>query len=78
MSDKHKDIEHWSRIATEWMAWARAPNHDAFWAYRGQGSPLSLAEGKVAANLIGTLDDLIVAASDNLMRPGVFQIVLRL
>ena len=35
MSDKHKDIEHWSRIATEWMAWARAPNHDAFWAYRG-------------------------------------------
>ena len=35
MSDKHKDIEHWSRIATEWMAWARAPNHDEFWAYRG-------------------------------------------
>src|ERR1700737_2008 len=35
MSDKHKDIEHWSRIASEWMAWARAPNHDAFWAYRG-------------------------------------------
>src|SRR6267143_2227320 len=35
MSDKHKDIEHWSRIATEWMTWARAPNHDAFWAYRG-------------------------------------------
>src|SRR5580700_4881003 len=34
MSDKHKDIEHWSRIATEWMVWARAPNHDAFWAYR--------------------------------------------
>ena len=21
MSDKHKDIEHWSRIATEWMTW---------------------------------------------------------
>jgi SAM-dependent methyltransferase len=35
MSDQHKDIEHWSRIATEWIAWARAPNHDAFWAYRG-------------------------------------------
>jgi SAM-dependent methyltransferase len=35
MSRKHKDVEHWSRIATEWMAWARAPNHDAFWAYRG-------------------------------------------
>src|SRR5215469_8689582 len=39
MSDKHKDIEHWSRIATEWMAWARAPNHDAFWAYRGSLLP---------------------------------------
>jgi SAM-dependent methyltransferase len=35
MSDKRKDIEHWSRIASEWTAWARAPNHDAFWAYRG-------------------------------------------
>src|SRR5215471_14909131 len=34
MSDKHKDIEHWSRIASERMAWARAPNHDEFWAYR--------------------------------------------
>jgi len=59
MPDKHKDIEHWSRIATEWMAWARAPNHDAFWAYRasllafiGQGAGDALdvgcGEGRVS------------------------------
>ena len=34
MSGKPIDIEHWSRVASEWTAWARAPNHDAFWAYR--------------------------------------------
>jgi SAM-dependent methyltransferase len=34
MSGKNADIEHWSRIAWEWTTWARAPNHDAFWAYR--------------------------------------------
>jgi len=28
------DEGHWSRTATEWLAWARTPNHDAFWAYR--------------------------------------------
>jgi ubiquinone/menaquinone biosynthesis C-methylase UbiE len=30
------DYEHWVRNADDWIAWARAPNHDAFWAYRGQ------------------------------------------
>ena len=34
MWGKPIDIEHWSRVAPEWTAWARAPNHDAFWAYR--------------------------------------------
>jgi 2-polyprenyl-3-methyl-5-hydroxy-6-metoxy-1,4-benzoquinol methylase len=34
MSGKPTAIEHWSRIASEWTAWARAPNHDEFWAYR--------------------------------------------
>lgn len=29
------DREHWSQVAQEWIAWARSPNHDAFWAYRG-------------------------------------------
>jgi hypothetical protein len=28
------DGEHWSGVASEWIEWARAPNHDAFWAYR--------------------------------------------
>lgn len=28
------DREHWSRVASEWTAWARSPDHDAFWAYR--------------------------------------------
>jgi SAM-dependent methyltransferase len=53
------DREHWSRIAAEWVAWARKPNHDAFWAYRaslfafigrGEGEALEVGcgEGRVA------------------------------
>jgi SAM-dependent methyltransferase len=53
------DHEHWSRIAAQWMAWARTPNHDAFWAYRasllafigqGEGAALDVGcgEGRVA------------------------------
>jgi SAM-dependent methyltransferase len=53
------DQGHWSRIAAEWLAWARTPNHDAFWAYRdslaafigrGQGSALDVGcgEGRVS------------------------------
>src|SRR5246127_1316014 len=52
MSGKPIDIEHWSRIASEWTAWARAPNHDEFWAYRaallafiGQGAGDALDQG---------------------------------
>src|ERR1700745_3980539 len=59
MSGKHIDIEHWSRIASEWTAWARAPDHDEFWAYRtsllafiGQGGGDALdvgcGEGRVS------------------------------
>jgi ubiquinone/menaquinone biosynthesis C-methylase UbiE len=25
---------HWERVASEWMDWARAPGHDAYWYYR--------------------------------------------
>jgi SAM-dependent methyltransferase len=25
---------HWEGVAPEWIDWARAPGHDAFWAYR--------------------------------------------
>src|SRR5262245_18964182 len=35
MSDARQDREHWARVAADWIAWARAPNHDAFWAFRG-------------------------------------------
>ncbi len=28
------DREHWARVARQWTAWARSPDHDAFWAYR--------------------------------------------
>ena len=26
--------EHWREEATRWAAWARAPQHDAYWYYR--------------------------------------------
>ena len=53
------DQRHWSRIAAEWLAWARTPNHDAFWAYRdslvafiGRGAGYALdvgcGEGRVS------------------------------
>lgn len=28
------DLESWSEAAQQWVAWARAENHDAFWAYK--------------------------------------------
>ena len=59
MSGRPIDIDHWCRIASEWTAWARAPNHDEFWAYRtsllafiGQGAGDALdvgcGEGRVS------------------------------
>jgi SAM-dependent methyltransferase len=56
------DQEHWSRVASEWIAWARTPNHDAFWAYRnslvdfvghGSGEALDVGcgEGRVSREL---------------------------
>ena len=53
------DCAHWSRVAQEWLAWARTPNHDAFWAYRasllgfigrGEGAALDVGcgEGRVS------------------------------
>ena len=56
------DREHWARVAGEWVAWARSPNHDAFWAYRkslitfigaGDGEVLDLGcgEGRVSREL---------------------------
>src|SRR5438067_5002463 len=56
------DQGHWSRIVAEWLAWARTPNHDAFWAYRaslvsfigrGEGEALDVGcgEGRVSGVL---------------------------
>ena len=56
------DDEHWSRVASEWIAWARAPGHGAFWAYRealiafvgrGEGEALDVGcgEGRVSREL---------------------------
>jgi SAM-dependent methyltransferase len=55
------DHEHWSRIAAEWITWARTPNHDAFWAYRaslltfigrGEGEALDVGCGEGRASSV--------------------------
>ena len=62
MRGMDEDRQHWSRVAADWVAWARAPDHDAFWAYRaalaafigrGQGAALDVGcgEGRVAREL---------------------------
>jgi len=64
MPDPDEDCNHWSRVAADWVAWARKPNHDAFWAYqaalaafigRGNGKALDMGcgEGRVARVLTG-------------------------
>ena len=57
-----EDYKHWSEVAEEWVAWARTPNHDAFWAYRallaafigrGTGKALDVGcgEGRISRQL---------------------------
>jgi 2-polyprenyl-3-methyl-5-hydroxy-6-metoxy-1,4-benzoquinol methylase len=55
MKNKAADREHWSQVAQEWIAWARTPSHDAFWAYRdalvafvgrGEGEALDVGCGE--------------------------------
>ena len=59
MTNSANDRKHWSRVAMEWIEWARTPGHDAFWAYRkslldfvgrGNGDALDVGcgEGRVA------------------------------
>jgi SAM-dependent methyltransferase len=54
--------QHWARVAAQWIAWARTPNHDAFWGYRaalarfigpGAGAALDVGcgEGRVSREL---------------------------
>jgi len=62
MSSKDASVEHWSRIAAEWTEWARAPDHDEFWAYRasllafigrgaGEALDVGCGEGRVSRAL---------------------------
>ncbi|HEY2621652.1 MAG TPA: class I SAM-dependent methyltransferase [Acetobacteraceae bacterium] len=59
---RNADIEHWSRTSSQWIAWARALNHDAFWAYResliafighgvGEALDVGCGEGRVSREL---------------------------
>lgn len=59
MTCENTDQAHWAEIAEEWIAWARAPGHDAFWKYRsafrdfvgnGNGEALDVGcgEGRVS------------------------------
>jgi SAM-dependent methyltransferase len=63
MTGDEEDCKHWSRVAGEWTAWARVPNHDAFWAYRaslaafigrggGEALDVGCGEGRVSRELV--------------------------
>ena len=57
-----QDTTHWSKVARQWIEWARAPGHDAFWAYRhsltrfigygaGRALEIGCGEGRVSREL---------------------------
>jgi SAM-dependent methyltransferase len=61
-NDTPPDREHWARVAKQWIAWARSPEHDAYWSYRktllafignGAGKALDVGcgEGRVSRDL---------------------------
>ncbi|MFO1107505.1 MAG: class I SAM-dependent methyltransferase [Amaricoccus sp.] len=65
MTAQAPDRAHWTRVARQWIAWARTPGHDAFWSYRaglraflgpGEGSAIEVGcgEGRVS-RLLGEL-----------------------
>ena len=59
MTGTDADQKHWAEVAEDWITWARAPGHDAFWSYAqafhdfvGEGSGEALdvgcGEGRVS------------------------------
>ena len=64
MDRNPSDIAAWTAAAADWIAWARAPGHDAFWAYRdafrgfvgaddGAAIDIGCGEGRIARELAG-------------------------
>jgi 2-polyprenyl-3-methyl-5-hydroxy-6-metoxy-1,4-benzoquinol methylase len=62
MMETKRDTTHWSKVAQQWISWARAPGHDAFWAYRqsmtrfigcgpGRALEIGCGEGRVSREL---------------------------
>jgi SAM-dependent methyltransferase len=60
MTDRGDDIEHWSRIAAEWITWARSPS-ETFWGFRsslrmfvgsGDGEALDVGCGEGRVSLL--------------------------
>lgn len=60
--DGRLDKAHWKSVASQWITWARSPNHDAFWAYResfrrfvgtgsGQALEIGCGEGRISREL---------------------------
>jgi SAM-dependent methyltransferase len=58
-----RSAEHWEAEAQHWAAWARAPEHDAYWYYRdaffalvppaGRGTlEIGFGEGRVSRDLV--------------------------
>ncbi|SCY59629.1 pimeloyl-CoA biosynthesis protein BioC [Nitrosospira sp. Nl5] len=56
------DETHWTQVAPQWIAWARSPQHDVFWAYRdalveflgpnaGDALEIGCGEGRVSREL---------------------------
>lgn len=64
MDARDSDRAHWTRVAEQWIAWARTPGHDSFWAWReaflefvgrgeGQALDVGCGEGRIARELKG-------------------------